>query len=138
MRHRVKTLKLGRKSQHRDAMLANLVVSLIEHGRLKTTVVKAKAMRPLAEKMVTLGKKADLSSRRLAMSELSNSGAVSRLFKVISPLFKERKGGYTRIIRVGQRISDAAPMAMIEWTEFPVDTEISVDEAKPKDEASKS
>ncbi|MEZ5405355.1 MAG: 50S ribosomal protein L17 [Verrucomicrobiia bacterium] len=117
MRHRAKTVKLGRTSQHRDAMLANLVVSLIQHKRIQTTVAKAKAAKPLAEKMVTLGKKGDLAARRLAAARLGNPAAVQKLFKNVAPLFKERQGGYTRIIKIGNRTSDAAPMALLEWTE---------------------
>ena len=117
MRHRVKSVKLGRTSQHRDAMLANLVVSLIQHKRIKTTIAKAKAAKPLAEKMVTLGKKGDLAARRLAISRLGSVEAVKQLFTDLAPLFKERRGGYTRLIKVGYRKTDAAPMALLEWTE---------------------
>ena len=117
MRHRVKTLKLGRTSQHRDSMLANLVLSLIEHKRITTTVAKAKAMRPLAEKIISLGKRGDLSARRLAVAQLGNKKAVTKLFSEIAPLFKSRNGGFTRIIKIGYRTGDAAPMALIEFTE---------------------
>ncbi len=118
MRHRVKSLKLGRTSQHRDAMLANLVCSLILKRRVTTTVAKAKAARPIAEKMVTLGKRGDLAARRLAAARLGSPAAVSRLFKELAPLFKGRSGGYTRIVKLQSRMSDAAPMALIEWTEM--------------------
>ena len=117
MRHRVKSIKLGRTSQHRDSMLANLVISLIRHKRIQTTIAKAKAVKPLAEKMVTLGKKGDLAARRLAMTRLGSSDAVKQLFSDLAPLFKERRGGYTRIIKIGHRKTDAAPMALLEWTE---------------------
>ena len=117
MRHRVKSIKLGRTSQHRDSMLANLVVSLIRHKRIQTTIAKAKAAKPLAEKMVTLGKKGDLAARRLAITRLGSSDAVKQLFSDLAPLFKERRGGYTRIIKIGHRKTDAAPMALLEWTE---------------------
>jgi large subunit ribosomal protein L17 len=123
MRHRANSSKLGRKSQHRDAMLANLVVSLIEHTRIKTTVAKAKAARVLADQVVTLGKRADLHSQRLAVAKLGNKGAVTRLFKVIAPTFGERAGGYTRVIKLGPRNSDAAPMAFLEWTQLPAGDE---------------
>jgi large subunit ribosomal protein L17 len=119
MRHRKKTVKLGRSNTHRDALLANQVCSLIEHKRIKTTLAKAKAVRPLAEKMVTLGKRGDLHARRLAAGYLGQKDAVKKLFAEVAPRAATRKGGYTRIIKLGQRMSDSAPMAYIEW----VDTE---------------
>jgi large subunit ribosomal protein L17 len=118
MRHQKSVVKLGRSQAHRDALLANQVVSLIEHNRIKTTLAKAKAVRPLAEKMVTLGKKNTLHARRTALSYLRhNEGAVHRLFDEVAPRAAERKGGYTRIVKLGQRVSDAAPMAFIEWVD---------------------
>jgi len=120
MRHRKKTVKLGRSQAHRDALLANQVCSLIEHSRIKTTLTKAKAVRPLAEKMVTLGKKASLHARRTALSVLRQKDAVKKLFDEIAPRASSRKGGYTRIIKLGYRKSDAAPLAFIEWVDAPV------------------
>jgi len=117
MRHRKKTVKLGRTTSHRDAMLANQVCSLIEHQRIKTTLAKAKAVRPVAEKLVTLGKRGDLHARRLAAGALGQKEAVKKLFAVIAPAAAARKGGYTRIIKLGKRTSDAAPMAYIEWVD---------------------
>ena len=117
MRHQKKTVKLGRTASHRDAMLANQVCSLIEHKRIKTTLAKAKAVRPLAEKMVTLGKRGDLHARRIAAGYLGQKDAVKKLFSEIAPRAAERKGGYTRIIKLGQRLSDSAPMAYIEWVD---------------------
>jgi large subunit ribosomal protein L17 len=118
MRHQRKTVKLQRSQSHRDALLANQVVSLIEHHRITTTLAKAKAVRPLAEKMVTLGKKKTLHARRTALAQLAhNEGAVKRLFDQIAPRAAARNGGYTRIIKLGQRRSDAAPMALIEWVD---------------------
>ena len=117
MRHRKKTVKLGRSSAHRDALLANQVCSLIEHKRIKTTLAKAKAVRPLAEKLVTLGKRGDLHARRLAAGKLGQKDAVKTLFAEIAPRAATRKGGYTRIIKLGRRISDSAPMAYIEWVD---------------------
>ena len=117
MRHRKKTVKLGRSAAHRDALLANQVCSLIEHSRIKTTLAKAKAVRPLAEKMVTLGKKGSLHARRTALSVLRQSGAVKKLFEDIAPRSATRNGGYTRIIKLGYRKSDAAPIAFIEWVD---------------------
>jgi large subunit ribosomal protein L17 len=117
MRHRKKTLKLGRKTEHRHAMLANLVCSLIDHNRVTTTVSRAKAAQPLADKMVTLGKKGTLHHRRQAVAALGQPIAVKKLFGQIAPQFKERAGGYTRVVRLGNRHGDAAPTAILEWTE---------------------
>lgn len=118
MRHQKNTRKLGRTSSHRDAMLANLVASLILHKRVKTTLAKAKAARPLAEKLVTLGKAGTLHDRRLAVAKIGQREAVSKLFKEVAPGFKDRKGGYTRIIKLGPRQSDSAPVALLEWVDF--------------------
>ena len=118
MRHQNKTVKLGRSSSHRNALLANQAVSLIEHSRIQTTLAKAKAVRPFAEKLVTLAKKGTLHARRTALAYLChNEDAVSRLFSVIGPRSAERKGGYTRIVKLGFRKSDAAPVAIIEWVD---------------------
>lgn len=117
MRHRKKTVKLGRTTAHRDSLLANQVCSLIEHRRIKTTLAKAKAVRPFAEKMVTLGKRGDLHARRTAIRYLHQKDAVKKLFEEIAPRAAERDGGYTRIIRLGTRKSDAAPMAYLEWVD---------------------
>lgn len=118
MRHQRKTVKLQRSQSHRDALLANQVVSLIEHQRITTTLAKAKAVRPVAEKLVTLGKKQTLHARRTALAQLAhNEKAVKRLFEQIAPRAASRNGGYTRIIKLGQRRSDAAPMALIEWVD---------------------
>jgi large subunit ribosomal protein L17 len=131
MRHRRKTIKLGRTAEHRNLLLANQVCSLIEHNRIRTTLAKAKAVRPLAEKMVTLGKQGTLHARRLALSVLGMNQrqrlAVKRLFDEIAPRAADRKGGYTRIIKLGQRKSDAAPLAYIEW----VDGERVAEEPQP-------
>lgn len=124
MRHQKKTRKLGRTSQHRDAMLANLVASLIQHKRVKTTLAKAKAARPLAEKLVTLGKSGTLHARRLAVAKIGQKDAVSKLFKEVAPGFKDRKGGYTRIIKLGPRQSDSAPIALLEWVDYVVEDKI--------------
>src|SRR5438105_5285992 len=129
MRHQKKTVKLGRTAEHRKALLANQVCSLIEHRRIKTTLAKAKAVRPLAERMVTLGKNGSLHARRNALSTLRHKDAVKKLFDEIAPASTERNGGYTRIIRLGQRPSDSAFMALIEW----VDSPIAVEE-KPAEE----
>jgi len=133
MRHQKKTLKLGRKSEHRKALLANQVCSLIEHQRIKTTLAKAKAVRPLAEKMVTLGKNGSIHARRTAFSTLRHKDAVKKLFDEIAPRSTERNGGYTRIVRLGQRKSDSASMAFIEW----VDAAVVVEEQPAEDKKAK-
>jgi large subunit ribosomal protein L17 len=130
MRHRKKTIKLGRTAEHRKAMLANQVCSLIEHQRIKTTLAKAKAVRPLAAKMVTLGKKGTLHARRTALSVLRQSVAVKKLFDEIAPRSTERNGGYTRIVKLGARKSDSAPIAFIEWVDAAPATEEKVAEGK--------
>ena len=108
MRHQKKTVKLGLTAAHRKALLANQVCSLIQHQRIKTTLAKAKAVRPLAEKMVTLGKKNSLHARRTALAVLRQKDAVQKLFADIAPRNAERKGGYTRIVKLGERKSDSA------------------------------
>jgi large subunit ribosomal protein L17 len=120
MRHTKKTIKLGRKSEHRNLLLANQVCSLIEHSRIRTTLAKAKAVRPFAERMVTLGKRNDLHARRLAFAFLRQKDAVRRLFADVAPRAGSRQGGYVRIIKLGPRTSDSAPMAYIEWVDQPV------------------
>jgi len=119
MRHRNKTSKLKRTASHRRALLANLSCSLIEHGRIKTTLGKAKALRPVVEKLVTLAKRDDLHSRRLAIAFLHDKDCVKKLFAEVAPAAKNRPGGYTRITKLGARMSDSAPMAYIEWVDLP-------------------
>lgn len=119
MRHRNKTSKLKRTASHRRALLANLSCSLIEHGRIKTTLGKAKALRPVVEKLVTLAKRDDLHSRRLAIAFLHDKERVKKLFAEVAPAAKNRPGGYTRITKLGSRMSDSAPMAYIEWVDLP-------------------
>ncbi len=118
MRHQKKTIKLGRTAEHRKALLANQVCSLIEHQRIKTTLAKAKAVRPLAERMLTLGKNGSIHARRTALATLRQKNAVKKLFDDIAPKSAERNGGYTRIVKLGQRMSDSAPMAFIEWVDM--------------------
>src|SRR5215471_17269334 len=117
MRHQKKTVKLGRKPEHRKALLVNQVCSLIEHQRIKTTLAKAKAVRPLAEHMVTLGKNGSIHARRTALATLRQKRAVKKLFEDIAPRSAARNGGYTRIVKLGQRKSDSAAMAFIEWVD---------------------
>ena len=132
MRHQKKTVKLGRTAEHRKALLANQVCSLIEHQRIKTTLAKAKAVRPLAEKMVTLGKKGSLHARRTALAVLRQKDAVKKLFDDIAPRAADRKGGYTRIVKLGARKSDATPIAFIEWVDAPIVVEEPLADEKGK------
>jgi large subunit ribosomal protein L17 len=132
MRHQKKTLKLGLTAAHRKALLANQVCSLIEHQRIKTTLAKAKAVRPLAEKMVTLGKRGSLHARRTALAVLRQKSAVKKLFEDIAPRSADRNGGYTRIVKLGARKSDSAPVAFIEWVDAPRVAEEPAPEEKGK------
>lgn len=130
MRHLKRTAKLGRTGEHRNRMLANLVCSLIKHRRVITTLAKAKAARSVAEKMITLGKSGTLHDRRLASARLhQDEAAVKILFNEIAPTQKERRGGYTRIVRVGHRQGDAAKTAILEFVDVPV-PEAPVEPAK--------
>ncbi len=130
MRHQKKTIKLGRTAEHRKALLANQICSLIEHQRIKTTLAKAKAVRPLAERMVTLGKNGSIHARRTALATLRQKNAVKKLFDDIAPKSAERNGGYTRIVKLGQRMSDSAPMAFIEWVDMAELIEAKAEEEK--------
>ncbi len=114
MRHKVAGWKLGRNTSHRRSLLRNLVTSLIIEERIETTVPKAKALRPLVEKMITLGKRGDLSARRQAGAYLMTQEAVTRLFDIVAPRFGDREGGYLRIIRAGWRKGDGADTAFVE------------------------
>ena len=138
MRHRKKTIKLGRTSEHRDALLASLATNLIKRGRIQTSVAKAKAVRPFAEKLVTLAKRGDLAARRVVASRLKVVGpgversndkdalalwhkehdVLRKLFAEIAPVFKDRPGGYTRIMRLAKRTGDGAEEALIEWVSY--------------------
>jgi len=121
MRHLKRTAKLGRTGTHRNAMLANLVCSLIKHRRVTTTLAKARAARSVAEKMVTLGKGGTLHDRRLAAARLHQEDAVRILFSEIAPTQKGRPGGYTRIVKLaGRRRGDAGEKAILEWVDVPV------------------
>jgi large subunit ribosomal protein L17 len=136
MRHLKRTAKLGRTGSHRNAMLANLVCSLIQHKRVTTTLAKAKAARPVAEKMVSLGKSGTVHDRRIATAHLKynprrvqktksltkrarDNDVIRILFDEIAPTFKQRPGGYTRIVKLHQRQGDAADLAILEWVELP-------------------
>lgn len=135
MKHGRKVPKLKRDASHRKALLANLVCSLVEHRRIRTTLAKAKAVRPLAEKMITLGKRGDLHARRLAVAELHHKDVVKKLFEEIAVASKDRQGGYTRITKLGQRRSDSAPMAFIEWVDAYVPAAPTKETAAPEAEA---
>lgn len=135
MNHRRKSVKLQREASHRKALLANLACSLIEHRRIRTTLAKAKALRPVAEKLLTLGKKGTLHARRLAIAKIRDKVLVKKLFEEIAVASKDRVGGYTRITKLGQRRSDSAPMAFIEWVDAYVPkkaAEPEVVEAQPE------
>jgi large subunit ribosomal protein L17 len=114
VRHQNAGKKLGRDSSHRKALYANLAGALIEHGRIRTTVTKAKAVKPLAEQMITLGRRGDLHARRQATAVLRSRDVVHLLFAEVAPRFKDRPGGYTRITKIGPRQGDAAEMAYLE------------------------
>jgi large subunit ribosomal protein L17 len=118
MRHRRAGKKLGRDASHRKALYANLAGSLIEHGRIKTTEAKAKAVKPFAEQMITLGKRGDLHARRLALAELRSQDVVHVLFAEVAPRFADRPGGYTRIVKLGPRQGDAADMVFLELVDY--------------------
>ena len=117
MRHGKVYRKLGRHSSHRMSMFANMAASLIKHEQIVTTLPKAKELRPIVEKLVTLGKKGGLSMRRQAISEMRDQDQVKKLFDVLAPRYKDRQGGYTRIIKAGFRYGDNAPMAVIEFVD---------------------
>ena len=116
MRHLNRGRKLNRSSSHRKALLRNLMLSLIRHERIRTTDAKAKELRRYADRMVTLGKQGDLSARRMVFGLIESRDAVKKLFDVIAPRFKDRAGGYTRVIKFRVRIGDAAPVSIIEFT----------------------
>src|SRR6266516_2887053 len=118
VRHHRAGKKLGRDSAHRKALYANLACSLIEHGRIKTTEAKAKAVKPFAEQMITLGRRGDLHARRQALAELRSQEIVHKLFAEVGPRFADRPGGYSRIVKLGHRPGDAAEMVYLELVDF--------------------
>ena len=118
MRHHRKGKKLGRTSAHRKALYSNLAGALIEHGRIKTTLAKAKAVRPIAEQMITLGRRGDLHARRQALAYLHSNDVVTMLFSEVAPRFADRPGGYSRIVKLGPRWGDAAEMVYLELVDF--------------------
>jgi large subunit ribosomal protein L17 len=118
MRHQRAGRKLGRDAAHRKALYANLTASLIEHGRIKTTVAKAKEVRPVAEEMITLGRRGDVAARRHALKFLRSQDVVHKLFSDVGPRFVDRPGGYSRIVKLGPRQGDAAEMAYLELVDY--------------------
>jgi large subunit ribosomal protein L17 len=118
VRHQRTGKKLGRDAGHRKALFANLACALIEHGRIRTTEAKAKAVKPFAEQMITLGRRGDLHARRLALAQLRSQDAVHRLFADVAPRFRDRPGGYSRIVKLGPRPGDAADMVYLELVDY--------------------
>jgi large subunit ribosomal protein L17 len=118
MRHRKSGRKLGRDASHRKALYANLAGALIEHGRIKTTLAKAKEVRPIAEQMITLGRRGDVHSRRQALKLLRSQDVVHKLFSDVGPRFAAQDGGYSRIVKIGPRLGDAAEMAYLELIDY--------------------
>ena len=117
MRHRKSGRKLNRTSSHRKAMFANMAAALINHEQIKTTLPKAKELRPFVEKLVTLAKRGDLHARRIAISRVRDKAMVKKLFETIGPRYEDRHGGYTRVVRAGFRYGDNAPVAVIEFVD---------------------
>jgi large subunit ribosomal protein L17 len=122
--------KLNRTKSHRRALFANMAVALLTHEQIKTTLPKAKDLRRIADKMITLGKRGDLHARRQALAELRDEAAVKKLFEVLGPRYADRPGGYTRVLKAGFRHGDAAPMAVIELVERDVDAKGAADKAR--------
>ncbi len=135
MRHGKSGRKLNRTSSHRKAMFANMAASLIEHEQIVTTLPKAKELRPIVEKLVTLGKRGDLHARRRAIAAIRNEELVRRLFDTVAPRYAERNGGYTRVLKAGFRHGDNAPMAVIEFVDRDVEAKGAVDRARVEAEA---
>ena len=125
MRHKISGRKLNRTSSHRKALFMNMAQALIQHEQIKTTLPKAKELRPIVEKLITLGKKGTLASRRQAISQIQDKGCVSKLIESLSKRFADRAGGYTRIMKSGFRYGDNAPMAVIEFVDFDPKVQVS-------------
>ncbi len=134
MYHHIAGRKLGRKADHKNALMKNLVTSLIVHERLETTVAKAKELKMLADKMITLGKKGDTAALRLALKNIQTKEAVGKLFKELAPRFNGRNGGYTRVLKYRNRRGDGAPTAIIEWVESAAAAPVAADTEKKKTE----
>ena len=134
MRHAKGYRRLNRTHEHRKALWANMAGSLIEHEQIKTTLPKAKELRPIVEKLITLAKKGDLHARRQARSQLKEDQYVSKLFDVLGPRYVERKGGYLRVLKAGFRYGDMAPMAIIEFVDRDIDAKGAADKARVESE----
>ena len=130
MRHKRGYRRLNRTHEHRKALFANMAGSLIEHEQIKTTLPKAKELRPIVEKLVTLAKRGDLHARRQAAAQLKEDKDVAKLFEVLGPRYKDRQGGYIRIMKAGFRYGDMAPMAIIEFVDRDVDAKGAADKAR--------
>ena len=138
MRHGFRGRRFNRTSEHRKAMFANMSAALIKHEQIVTTLPKAKDLRPVVEKLITLGKRGDLHARRLAMSELRDAGMVRKLFDVLGPRYQSRQGGYCRVLKAGFRYGDNAPMAVIEFVDRDVDARGLDSGPSQKDDAAES
>jgi large subunit ribosomal protein L17 len=138
MRHGFTGRRLGRSASHRSAMFANLAVSLIEHEQIVTTLPKAKDLRPIVEKLVTLGKRGDLHARRQVIAQIGNEGVVKRLFDTIAPRYATRNGGYLRIMKAGFRHGDNAPLAVIEFVDRDTAAKGAADRARVEAEEANS
>ena len=136
MRHSKGYRHLNRTHEHRKALFANMAGSLIEHEQIKTTLPKAKELRPIVEKLITLAKRGDLHARRLAASRLKEDQYVTKLFDILGPRYTERKGGYTRVLRAGFRYGDMAPMAIIEFVDRDLAAKGAADKARVAEEES--
>ena len=136
MRHSKGYRRLNRTHEHRKALFANMAGSLIEHEQIKTTLPKAKELRPIVEKLITLAKRGDMHARRLAASQLKEDQYVTKLFDVLGPRYTERAGGYTRVLRAGFRYGDMAPMAIIEFVDRDVAAKGAADKARVAEEES--
>ena len=135
MRHQGAGKKLGRDAAHRKALYSNLAGALIEHGRIKTTLAKAKAVKPIAEEMITLGRRGDLAARRQALAYLRSNDVVTMLFSDVAPRFTDRPGGYSRIVKLGPRWGDSAVMVYLELVDYvpPAPRQRVVREREPED-----
>jgi len=138
MMHGKRGRRFNRTQGHRRAMFANLAASLIEHEQIVTTLPKAKDLRPVVEKLITLGKRGDLHARRQAIAEIRHLPTVRKLFEVVGPRYADRNGGYTRILKAGFRYGDAAPVAVIELVDRDVDAKGAVDRARVEAETAEA
>ena len=135
MRHRMSGRKLNKTSSHRKAMFSNMTASLLLHEQIKTTKPKAKDLRVFVDKMITLGKRGDLHARRQALSFLQNKAVVAKVFEALAERYKDRQGGYSRVLAAGYRYGDAAPMAIIELVDRDIDAKGAADKARVEAEA---